>query len=154
LLQPILASSMKHNYQTWSQNQVSPEFPTIVIESQISPRLPRVVTPAERNATPPRVPTRAFILSPIFFSQDNFLDMGSFNQARVLRNTHWTNMPMANAFIHSITGKEIEYMALMKDPPLGPFGKEVLETSWDALSKSSSTYRVHTHVYLLSLQTS
>jgi hypothetical protein len=33
-------------------------------------------------------------------------------------NNHWSQQHMANAIIHPVTGKEMEYMALMKDPRL------------------------------------
>jgi hypothetical protein len=49
--------------------------------------------------------------------------MGSANQAISLGKNHLTDMPMENAFIHPITGKEIEYTALMKHPTLEPFWK-------------------------------
>jgi hypothetical protein len=51
-------------------------------------------------------------------SQNDFVDMGSANQAIALGNKHWTNMPMVSAVIHLVTGKEIQYMDLMKDPTL------------------------------------
>jgi hypothetical protein len=118
LIHTILSLPMTHNYQTGSHNQVSPAVPTNSIESQNSPQLPRVVTLAAMNATPSRVSTRAFNLSARNLSQDDFLDMDSVNQAIALGKKHWTNMPMANAVIHQITGKEMEYAALVKDPTL------------------------------------
>jgi hypothetical protein len=121
--QQFLTLPMNHNYQTRSQNQVSPAAPTNVIESQNLPQLPRVVTPVARNAAPLRVPTRAFNLPQGFFFQDDFLDMGSINQAIALGKNHWTNMPMINSVINPITGKEMEYTALMKDPTLEPLWK-------------------------------
>jgi hypothetical protein len=33
---------------------------------------------------------------------------------------HWTMTPMMNAVIHPVTGKEMQYKDLMKDPELGP----------------------------------
>jgi hypothetical protein len=44
-------------------------------------------------------------------------------------NNHWSWQQLANAVIHPVTGKEMEYMALMKDPRLQPlwtrgFGNE------------------------------
>jgi hypothetical protein len=39
LIQKKLTLTMKHNYQTRSQNQVSPAAPTNVIESQNSPKV-------------------------------------------------------------------------------------------------------------------
>jgi hypothetical protein len=123
LIQPILTSPMKHNYQTRSHNQVSPTVLTNVIGSQNSPQLPRVFTPAARNATPPTVPMRAFNLSPRHLTQDDFLYMGSVNQAIELGNNHWTNMSMANTVVYPITGKEMEYTTLMKDPTLEPLWK-------------------------------
>jgi hypothetical protein len=123
LTQPILTSPMKKNYQTRSQHQASPTYPANVIESQNSPLLPRVVTPAVRIASPPRVPARANNLSPRNLPQDDFLDMGSVNQAIALVTNHWTNIKMENAVVHPFTGKEMEYTAIMKDPTLNTLWK-------------------------------
>jgi hypothetical protein len=46
-----------------------------------------------------------------------------------LGHTHWSQHHLANAVIHPVTGKEMEYSALMKDPSLQPiwtrgFGNE------------------------------
>jgi hypothetical protein len=46
-----------------------------------------------------------------------------------LGNNHWSHRHQANAVIHPVTGKEMEYSALMKDPHLQPlwtqgFGNE------------------------------
>jgi hypothetical protein len=46
-----------------------------------------------------------------------------------LWNHHWSQQHQANAVIHPVTGKEMEYLALMKDPRLQPlwtrgFGNE------------------------------
>jgi hypothetical protein len=35
-----------------------------------------------------------------------------------LGNNHWSQQHLANEVIHPVTGKEMEYMALMKDPRL------------------------------------
>jgi hypothetical protein len=43
--------------------------------------------------------------------------------AITLGNNHWSHQHLANAVIHPITGKEMEYMALMKDPRLQPLWK-------------------------------
>jgi hypothetical protein len=40
--------------------------------------------------------------------------------AVALGNTHWSQQHQANAVIHPVTGKEMEYSALMKDPRLQP----------------------------------
>jgi hypothetical protein len=40
-----------------------------------------------------------------------------------LGDNHCSQQHQANAFIHSIKGKEMEYMALMKDPHLQPLWK-------------------------------
>jgi hypothetical protein len=44
-------------------------------------------------------------------------------------DNHWSRQHLANAVIYPVTGKEMEYMALMKDPHLQPlwtrgFGNE------------------------------
>jgi hypothetical protein len=36
---------------------------------------------------------------------------------------HWSKQHYANAVVHPVTGKEMEYKALMKDPSLQPFWK-------------------------------
>jgi hypothetical protein len=124
LTQHVLTSPVKHNYQTRSHNQISPAAPTNVIASQNSPQLPSLVTPTvPRSASPPMVPIRARNLHPRNLSQDDFLNMGSVNQAITLGINHWTNISMANAVIHPTTGKEMQYMDLMKDPTLEPLRK-------------------------------
>jgi hypothetical protein len=55
--------------------------------------------------------------------------MDTAHTAIALENNHWFQQHLANAVIHPATGKEMEYMALMKDPRLQPlwkrgFGKE------------------------------
>jgi hypothetical protein len=40
-----------------------------------------------------------------------------------LGNRHWSHQHQANAVVHPITGKEMENMALMKDPHLQPLWK-------------------------------
>jgi hypothetical protein len=40
-----------------------------------------------------------------------------------LGDKHWSQQHQANAIIHPVTGKEMEYMALMKDPRLQPLWK-------------------------------
>jgi hypothetical protein len=44
--------------------------------------------------------------------------MDTAQMAIDLRDNHWSWQHLANTVIHPITGKEIEYMALMKDPCL------------------------------------
>jgi hypothetical protein len=56
--------------------------------------------------------------------------MDTAHMAIALGNHHWSQVHQANAVVHPITGKEMEYMALMKDPRLQPlwtrgFGNEV-----------------------------
>jgi hypothetical protein len=56
--------------------------------------------------------------------------METANMAIALGNYHWSQQHHDNAIVHPVTGKEMEYMALMKDPSLQPlwkrgFGNEV-----------------------------
>jgi hypothetical protein len=56
--------------------------------------------------------------------------MDTTHMAISLGNHHCSQAHQANAVVHPITGKEMEYMALMKDPHLQPlwrqgFGNEV-----------------------------
>jgi hypothetical protein len=82
------------------------------------------------HAASPRVPARTQNLSPRNVSQNNFWNMETANQAIALGTNHWTKFHWVNAVVHPVMGKEMEYMALMKDPDLQPlwkrgFGNEV-----------------------------
>jgi hypothetical protein len=46
--------------------------------------------------------------------------MDTANMSISLEYNHWSRQHLANAVIHPVTGKEIEYMELMKDPQLKP----------------------------------
>jgi hypothetical protein len=55
--------------------------------------------------------------------------MDSAHISNALGNNHWSLRHQANAVIHLVTRKEMEYLALMKDPRLQPlwtqgFGNE------------------------------
>jgi hypothetical protein len=88
-----------------------------------APLLPRVVTPVTRNPSPPRVPTRSQNLSPRNLSQADFCGMDTAHMAIALGNHHWSQQHQDNAVINPMTGKEMEYMALMKGPCLQPLWK-------------------------------
>jgi hypothetical protein len=62
-------------------------------------------------------------LSPRNLSQNNFWDMETANMAIALGNHHWSQQHHTNAVFHPVTGEEMEYTALMKDPSLQPFWK-------------------------------
>jgi hypothetical protein len=79
----------------------------------------RAVGAAGVYQSPPRVKARAQQLSPRNLSHD-FLDLGASNCACALGDNHWTKTPMMNSVIHPITGKEMQYKDLMKDPIFGP----------------------------------
>jgi hypothetical protein len=69
-------------------------------------------------------------LSPRNLSQDDFWDMETASMAIALGNHHCSQKHHANAVVHPVTGKEMVYTALMKDPSLQPlwkrgFGNEV-----------------------------
>jgi hypothetical protein len=115
---------MKLNYQTRSQ------VPANKNQSRNSPLLPRVVTPVVRRAATSRVPAWTHNLSPRNLSQDDFWDIGTTNKAIALGTNNCTNIHLVKAGVHPITGKEMEYIVLMKDPVLQPlweilFGNEV-----------------------------
>jgi hypothetical protein len=102
------------------------------IHNQDTPHVPlppRVVTPRTLRPSPPRVPTGSQRLSPRNLSQDNFCGIDSAHMAIALRNNNWSQRHQANAVIHPVTGKEMEYSNLMKDSRLQPlwtrgFGNE------------------------------
>jgi hypothetical protein len=93
------------------------------------PLPPRVVTPRTLHQSPPRVPTSSQCLSPHNLSQDDFCRMDSAHMAIAPGHNHWSKQHQANAVIHPVTGKQMEYSALIKDPRLQPlwtrgFGNE------------------------------
>jgi hypothetical protein len=88
-----------------------------------APLPPRVVISRTLDPSPPRVPTRSQGLSPRNLSQDEFCGMDTAKIAVALGNNHWSQKHLANAVIHPVTGKDMEYMALMKDPRLQPLWK-------------------------------
>jgi hypothetical protein len=117
LTQPLLTSPMKHTYQKMSQK---PIHTTTTSNTQL---LPRVITPMTGQAASPRVPARTQNLSPRNLSRDDFWSMGSANMAVALGTNHWSQQHFVNAVVHPITGKQMEYMALMNDPDLQPLWK-------------------------------
>jgi hypothetical protein len=99
-------------------------IPKTTIHTQAIPKvplLPRVVTPRSLRPSPPRVPTRSRNLSPRNLSQDYLCRMDTANMAIALRDNHWSQQHQVNTVIHPLTGKVMEYAALMKDPRLRPF---------------------------------
>jgi hypothetical protein len=65
-----------------------------------------------------RVPARTQNMSPRNLSQDDFWRMEASNMTLALVTTHWYQKNFANSLVHLITGKQMEYMALMNDPDL------------------------------------
>jgi hypothetical protein len=110
----ILNSPTLNRRQTRSQTTIhTKNIPNV-------PLPPRVVTPRTLRPSPPRVPPGSQRLSPRNLSQDDFCGMDSDHMAIALRNKHWSQRHHANTVIHPVTGKEMEYSALMKDPRLQP----------------------------------
>jgi hypothetical protein len=119
----ILNSPMTNMRQTRSQTTIhTQDIPNV-------PLSPRVVTPRTLHHSPPRVPTGSRRLSPRNLSQDDFCGMDTSHMTIALGNNHWSQWHHANSVIHPVTGKEMEYSALMKDHRLQPlwirgFGNE------------------------------
>jgi hypothetical protein len=110
----ILNSPMHNRWQPRSQTIIhTRDIPNV-------PFPPRVVTPRPLGQSPPRVPAGTKRLSPRNLSQDDFCGMDSAHMAIALGNNHWSQQHQTNAVIHPVTGKEMEYSALMKDPRLQP----------------------------------
>jgi hypothetical protein len=136
----ILNSPMPIRRQTISQTTIhTQDIPNV-------PLPPRVVTPRTLRQSRPRVPTGSRRLSPCNLSQDDFCGMDSDHIAIALGNNHWSQRHQANAVIHPVTGKEMEYSALMKDPVYNHFGPDVLATNADAYSKDFETSQEPIHV--------
>jgi hypothetical protein len=93
------------------------------IHTQYTPNAPlprRVVTPWTLRQSTRRVPTGSQQLSPRNLSQDDFCEMDIAHMSIALGKNQWSQRHHANAVIHPVTGKEMEYSALMKDPRLQP----------------------------------
>jgi hypothetical protein len=125
--QPILTSPMQHKHQTRSQTIIYTEGATN------TPLLPRVITPMTDQAAPLRVPALSQNLSPRNLSQDDFWNMETANIAVDLGTNHWYQQHFANAVVHPVTEKQMEYMALMKDPYLQPLWKRGFGNKTDRL---------------------
>jgi hypothetical protein len=69
------------------------------------------------------VPARTQNLSPINLSQEDFWDMETANMSIALGTNYWSQKHFANAVVHTLTGKQMDYMALTKDPDLQPLWK-------------------------------
>jgi hypothetical protein len=113
----ILASPMPLTRQTRSQTTIHTQ------DVANAPLRQRVVTPRTLDPSPPRVPTRSQSLSPRNLSQNDFCVMDNAHMAIALGDNHKSQQNQANAVIHPVTGKEMEYKALMKDPRLQPLWK-------------------------------
>jgi hypothetical protein len=74
--------------------------------------------------------------------------------AIALGNHHWSQQHQANAVVHPITGKEMEYMALMKDPRLQSLWKQGFGNKVGRVFKAFGTFLEPTHISLSNLQTS
>jgi hypothetical protein len=117
LADPILTPPMQHKYQTRSHRTIS------LNTARNTLLLPRVVTPMTGQAASLGVPARRQNLPPRNSLQDDLWNMETDNQAIELGTNHWTNQHFAHAESHPVTGKEIEYMALIKVPDLQPLWK-------------------------------
>jgi hypothetical protein len=110
----ILNSPMPLSRQTRSQTTIH------TLDISNAPLPPRVVTPRTLRPSPPRVLTRSKILSPRNLSHDDFCGMDTTHIAITLGENHWSRKHLASAVIYPVTGKEMEYSALMKDTQLQP----------------------------------
>jgi hypothetical protein len=119
----ILASPIPLSRQTRSQTTIHTQ------DISNAPLPPSVVIPRTLRPSPPRVPTRSQRLSPHNLSQDDSCGMDTAHMVIALGDNHWSRQHLSDAIIHPVTGKEMEYTALMKDPQLQPlwtrgFGNE------------------------------
>jgi hypothetical protein len=108
---------MQHKYQTISQTTINTGAATN------TPLLPRMVTPMTGQAASQRVLTRSQNLPPRHLSQNDFWNMETSKMAVALGKNRWSQQHLANSVVHPVTGKQMEYMALMNDPDLQPLWK-------------------------------
>jgi hypothetical protein len=114
LTQPLLTYPMQHNYQTRSYR------PIHTTTTSNTPLLLRVITPMTGRAATPRVPVRTQNISPRNLAQDDFWSMKTSNIYIALVNNHCSQQHFENAVVHPVTGKQMEYIALINDPGLQP----------------------------------
>jgi hypothetical protein len=145
---PILTSPMPPPRQTRSQTTIHARDKTN------APLLLRVVTPMSSQPSPPRVPRRSQNIAPRNLSQDDFCGMDTAHMAITFGHHHWSQAHKANAVVHPITGKEMEYMALMKDPRLQPLWTRGFGNECGRLFKVFETFLEPTHVSLSNSLTS
>jgi hypothetical protein len=69
------------------------------------------------------VPAQTQNLSPRNLSQDDFWNMDTAKLDIALGANHWSHQHFSCALVHTVAGKQMEYMALMKDPDLQPLWK-------------------------------
>jgi hypothetical protein len=101
---PILTSPVPPPRQTRSHT-------TVHAGDKINaPLLPRVITPVSSQPSPPRVPRRSQNLAPHNLSQDDVCRMDTAHMAIALGNHHWSQAHQANAVVHPLIRKEMEYM--------------------------------------------
>jgi hypothetical protein len=136
LSRPMLASPVHQKRQKISQQMLNTK------DTTNAPLPPRVVTPMTTRPAPPRVPTRSQNLSPRNLSQDDFWDMETANMSIALGNHHWSHQHQANAVVHPVTGKEMEYTALMKDPNLQPLWKRSFGNELGRLFQGIQTKKI------------
>jgi hypothetical protein len=105
---------MQHKYKTRT---------ILTTTTSNTPLLPRVVTPMMDRASSPRVLAQTQNLSPRIFSQNYFWSMETSNMAIALGTNHLYQHKNSCAVVHTVTGTQMEYMALMNDPDLQPLWK-------------------------------
>jgi hypothetical protein len=108
---------MQNKYQKRSQTTINTGA------ASDTPLLARVITPLTGQAASPRVSARSQNLSPRNLSQNDFCSIETASMDIALGTNHWSQQHRANAVVHPITGKQMEYMALMNEPDLQPIWK-------------------------------
>jgi hypothetical protein len=64
--------------------------------------------------------------------------METANMAIALGKNHWSQQYFSNAVVHPVTGKQMEYMALMNEPDLQPVWKQGFSNEAGRLFKRHS----------------
>jgi hypothetical protein len=101
------------------------------------------------QAAYPRVPARTQNLSAKQLSQDDLWNMETANMVIALVANHWSQQDFANAKVHPVTGKQMEYMALIRDPDLQPLCKRGFSNEAGRLFQGIRDIPGTTHVSLL-----
>jgi hypothetical protein len=79
-------------------------------------------------------------------SQEDFYGMDFAHMAIARGINHWSQRHQVNAVIYPVTGKEMEYTALKKDPSLQSLWTKGFGNEYERLFQGTCTFQEPIHV--------